>query len=63
MRQEKNRLRERVNTLRLRLGELEASVVPEVDRPMYETALLALRTALTDAGRRLTRIGVLCPTC
>ena len=61
-RQQKKSLEEQVNMLGRRLGELETGVL-EVDRPMYETALLALRAAITHAGRQLIRIGGLCPTC
>ena len=55
MAERRKRLEESARILRLRLDELHARPVTEVDRPMHEVALDAVRRALTDVGRPLTR--------
>lgn len=58
MAEERKRLEETARVLRLRLNELEqrGRQLEEVDRPIYEVALQAVRSSLTDVGRQLVRM-------
>lgn len=56
MAERKRRLEESARVLRSRLDDLEGQAVAERDRPMHEVALLAVRSALTDVGRQLSRL-------
>ncbi len=58
MAEERTRLEETARVLRLRLNELEqrGRQLEEVDRPIYEVALQAVRSSLTDVGRQLVRM-------
>lgn len=54
----KQRLEETARMLRLRLNELEtrSRTISEVDRPINEVAMLAVRNTLTDVGQQLVRM-------
>ena len=58
MAEQRKRLEETARVLRVRLNELEqrGRQLEEVDRPIYEVALQAVRRSLTDVGRQLVRI-------
>jgi hypothetical protein len=44
--------------MRQRLTDLQTQRVPEHERPMHEIALNAVRTALTEIGRELSRLSL-----
>ncbi len=56
MAEQRKRLLETARFLRGRLRDLEERRVTEIERPMYEVAVLAVRASLTDVGQQLTRI-------
>ncbi|MGE0706735.1 MAG: hypothetical protein AB7N76_05980 [Planctomycetota bacterium] len=56
MAEQRRRLEETARVLRGRLQDLERRRVSDVERPMHEVALVAVRAALTEVGRDLTRL-------
>ena len=58
MGERRKRLEETASMLRSRLSELRAQRVNEMNRPMHEVAVQALRASLTEVGHQLSRLGV-----
>lgn len=58
MGERRKRLQETARMLRTRLSDLERSAVTELNRPMHEVAVKAVRTSLTEVGHELTRLAV-----
>lgn len=56
MAEERERLLESARLLRSRLRELEDRHVTEVERPIHEVALDAIRQTLTQVGQQLARL-------
>jgi len=56
MAKDRERLLETAKLLRSRLQELEGRRVTDVERPMHEVALDAIRSTLTQVGQQLTRL-------
>jgi hypothetical protein len=56
MGERKKQLEETARLLRSRLVDLQRQRVNEVERPMHEVALCAVRSELTLVGRHLVRI-------
>ncbi len=52
----RKRLEESARLLRQRLSDLERKPVAEVERPMWEVAVRAVRETLTEVGQELARI-------
>lgn len=52
----RKRLEESARVLRQRLSDLERRPVQEVERPMWEVAIRAVRETLTEVGHELARI-------
>ncbi len=56
MAEERKRLEETAKLLRSRLEELQRRQVTEIERPMHEVAVAAVRATLTQVGHQLQRI-------
>ncbi len=56
MAEERRRLEETARVLRSRLTELEQRKVSELERPIHEVALAAVRATLTQVGHQLQRL-------
>lgn len=52
----RKRLEESARLLRQRLSDLEREQVAEVQRPMWEVAVRAVRENLTEVGQELARL-------
>ena len=59
MSERKKRLEETAQFLRSRLWELQRAQVADVERPMRDVAITAVRNELTEVGRELSRLAVL----
>ncbi len=58
MSEQRKELEETARVLRGRLRELERRRVGEIERPMHEVAVKAVRASLTQVGRKLLRLAI-----
>ena len=57
MGERRKRLQETARMLRSRLSDLQTETVTELNRPMHEVAVTAVKTSLTQVGHELSRLG------
>ena len=58
MGERRKRLQETARMLRSRLSDLQTESVNELNRPMHEVAVRAVRNSLTQVGHQLTRLAI-----
>ena len=58
MAERRRQLEETAQVLRSRLSQLRNRRVSDIQRPMHEVAVAAVRASLTQVGQQLTRISL-----